>query len=55
MLFHYEEMNYKEIEQITGWPESTVKSNLFRARKMLKEQLEKYQDLNRQRFENAIR
>lgn len=54
-LFHYEEMNYKEIEQITGWPESTVKSNLFRARKLLKEQLEKYKQQNQLRLEKTIR
>ena len=40
-LFHLEEFSYKEIEQITGMPEGTIKSYLSRARKMLKEKLEK--------------
>ena len=38
-LYHKEEMSYAEITQITGLPEGTVKSYLFRARKTLKEQL----------------
>jgi RNA polymerase sigma factor (sigma-70 family) len=36
-LYHKEEMSYTEITQITGLPEGTVKSYLFRARKTLKE------------------
>ncbi len=40
-LFHLEEFSYKEIEQITGMPEGTIKSYLSRARNMLKEKLEK--------------
>ncbi len=36
-LFHLNEFNYKEIYEITGWPEGTVKSYLFRARKLLKD------------------
>jgi RNA polymerase sigma-70 factor (ECF subfamily) len=32
-------MSYEELTQITGLPEGTVKSHLFRARKMLKENL----------------
>lgn len=39
MLFHIEELTYAEIGKITGMPEGTVKSHLFRARKMLKENL----------------
>jgi len=39
-LYHLEEKNYKEIEEITGFPEGTVKSYLFRGRKLLKEKLE---------------
>jgi len=39
VLFHQEGFSYHEIAEITGMPESSVKSNLFRARKMLKEQL----------------
>ncbi len=40
-LFHLEEFSYKEIEEITGMPEGTIKSYLSRARKILKEKLEK--------------
>ena len=40
-LFHLEEFSYKEIEQITEMPEGTIKSYLSRARKLLKEKLEK--------------
>jgi RNA polymerase sigma factor (sigma-70 family) len=40
-LFHLEEFSYKEIEEITGMPEGTVKSYLSRARNLLKEKLEK--------------
>jgi RNA polymerase sigma factor (sigma-70 family) len=43
-LFHHESMSYEELSQVTGLPEGTVKSSLFRARKMLKEKLlSKYQ------------
>ena len=38
-LYHQEELSYEEMAQITGLPEGTVKSYLFRARKMLKENL----------------
>ncbi len=38
-LFHLEEFSYEEIEQITGMPEGTVKSYLFRAKALLKEKL----------------
>lgn len=41
-LYHLDEFSYQEIEQITGMPEGTVKSYLFRARKILKEKLEIY-------------
>lgn len=40
-LYHINEFNYKEIEEITGFPEGTVKNYLFRARKLLKEKVEK--------------
>ncbi len=39
-LYHLEEFSYREIEEITGMPEGTVKSYLSRARKILKEALE---------------
>ncbi len=41
-LFHLEEFSYKEIEKITGMPEGTIKSYLSRARKMLREKMEKF-------------
>lgn len=40
-LYHLEEMSYAEIGEISGMPEGTVKNYLFRARKLLKEKLEK--------------
>jgi RNA polymerase sigma factor (sigma-70 family) len=44
ILYHLDQMSYKEIGQITGLPEGTVKSHLFRARKLLKMRLtSKYQ------------
>jgi RNA polymerase sigma factor (sigma-70 family) len=39
-LFHLEEMSYPEIEEVTGMPIGTIKSYLFRARKLLKEKVE---------------
>lgn len=39
-LFYYEEMSIKEISQITGQKEPTVKSQLSRARTMLRTELE---------------
>ncbi|MCE7990547.1 MAG: sigma-70 family RNA polymerase sigma factor [Roseivirga sp.] len=41
-LYHIEEMTYPEIVEITGLPVGTVKNYLFRARKLLKEQLSKF-------------
>ncbi|MEO5996783.1 MAG: sigma-70 family RNA polymerase sigma factor [Chitinophagaceae bacterium] len=41
-LYHLYEFSYQEIEDITGMPDGTVKSYLFRARKLLKEKLEVY-------------
>ena len=38
-LFHYEELSYEEIARITGLPVGTVKNYLFRARKVLKDNL----------------
>jgi len=40
-LYHLEEFSYNEIEEITEMPEGTIKSYLSRARKLLKEKLEK--------------
>ncbi len=38
-LFHQQELSYEEISQVLKLPEGTVKSYLFRARKMLKKRL----------------
>ena len=38
-LYHNEELSYAEIVEITGLPEGTVKSYLYRARKSLRETL----------------
>ncbi len=38
-LYHLEEFSHSEIEQITGMPVGTIKSHLFRARKLLKDRL----------------
>ncbi|MFH1160133.1 MAG: sigma-70 family RNA polymerase sigma factor [bacterium] len=38
-LFYLEELSYKEIEEITGMPDGTVKSYLNRGRQMLREKL----------------
>jgi RNA polymerase sigma-70 factor (ECF subfamily) len=40
-MYHLEEMPYAEIAQICDMPEGTVKNYIFRARKLLKEKLEK--------------
>lgn len=40
-LYHLNEFSLAEINEITGIPEGTVKSYLFRARKLLKEKIEK--------------
>ncbi len=43
-LFHLQELSYDELAAITGLPPGTIKSYLFRARKMLKDNLaKKYQ------------
>ena len=41
-LYHLNELSYQEIGDITGMPEGTVKSYLFRARKLLKDKLKHY-------------
>ncbi|KEQ28222.1 RNA polymerase subunit sigma-24 [Pedobacter antarcticus 4BY] len=45
-LYHLNEFSLAEIKDITGIPEGTAKSYLFRARKLLKEKIEK--DLKRE-------
>jgi RNA polymerase sigma-70 factor (ECF subfamily) len=42
LLYHVEGMRYDEIGEITGMPEGTVKSYLFRARTLLKDKVIKY-------------
>jgi len=38
-MFHLQAMSYKEIAEVVDKPEGTIKSYLFRARKLLKERL----------------
>jgi RNA polymerase sigma-70 factor (ECF subfamily) len=39
-LFFFYERSYQEIEAITGFPVNTIKSHVFRAKKLLRERLE---------------
>jgi RNA polymerase sigma-70 factor (ECF subfamily) len=39
-LFFFYERSYQEIEAITGYPVNTIKSHVFRAKKLLRERLE---------------
>jgi len=41
-LYHLNEFSLEEVGEITGMPEGTIKSYLFRARKLLKEKVEVY-------------
>ncbi len=41
-LYHLNEFSGPEIEEITGMPQGTIKSYLFRARKLLKEKIKIY-------------
>lgn len=41
-LYHLEEFSIQEIHEATGMATGTIKSHLFRARKMLKEKMEDY-------------
>lgn len=45
-LYHLDEFSYQEIEQITGMPEGTIKSYLFRAKALLKVKLKCVVDEN---------
>lgn len=47
-LYHLNDFSCAEIQEITGIPEGTVKSHLFRARKLMKEKIEK--DLKNKRL-----
>jgi RNA polymerase sigma-70 factor (ECF subfamily) len=42
-LFFFYERSYQEIEAITGYPVNTVKSHVFRAKKLLREKLEDFE------------
>jgi RNA polymerase sigma-70 factor (ECF subfamily) len=42
-LFFFYERSYKEIEAITGFPVNTIKSHVFRAKKLLREKLKDFQ------------
>ena len=39
-LYFFYDFPYNELSVITGWPVNTVKSHIFRAKKMLKQKLE---------------
>ncbi|MDR3129980.1 MAG: sigma-70 family RNA polymerase sigma factor [Treponema sp.] len=41
-LFFFYDRSYQEIEAITGFPLNTIKSHVFRAKKLLKDKLEDY-------------
>ena len=43
-LFFFYDRSYQEIEVITGYPVNTIKSHVFRAKKMLREKLEGISD-----------
>lgn len=45
-LFFFYGRSLKEIEAITGFPENTVKSHVFRAKKLLRERLETYKNIS---------
>jgi RNA polymerase sigma-70 factor (ECF subfamily) len=38
-LFFFYDQSYQEIEAITGFPVNTIKSHVFRAKKLLREKL----------------
>ena len=39
-LFFFYDRSYQEIEAITGYPVNTIKSHVFRAKKLLRARLE---------------
>ncbi|MCL2067831.1 MAG: sigma-70 family RNA polymerase sigma factor [Treponema sp.] len=45
-MFFFYDLSYQEIEVITGIPVNTIKSHVFRAKKMLREKLE-FEDCHR--------
>ena len=44
-LFFFYDRSYGEIETITGYPVNTIKSHVFRAKKILREKLTSYVDI----------
>ena len=46
-LFFFYDRSYQEIEAITGYPVNTIKSHVFRAKKILREKLSCYAGLGR--------
>jgi RNA polymerase sigma-70 factor (ECF subfamily) len=42
-LFFFYDRSYQEIETITGFPVNTIKSHVFRAKKLLRDKLEDYE------------
>jgi RNA polymerase sigma-70 factor (ECF subfamily) len=44
-LFFFYERSYQEIEVITGYPVNTIKSHVFRAKKLLREKLEAHYEV----------
>ena len=46
-LFFFYDRSYQEIEAITGYPVNTIKSHVFRAKKILREKLSSYNGLGR--------
>ena len=44
-LFFFYDQSYNEIEDITGYPVNTIKSHVFRAKKILREKLSAYAGL----------
>ena len=47
-LFFFYDRSYQEIEAITGYPVNTVKSHVFRAKKILREKLADYSKFRRE-------
>ena len=41
-MYFYYDIPYQEISEITDFPVNTIKSHIFRAKKILKSKLEKY-------------
>jgi RNA polymerase sigma-70 factor (ECF subfamily) len=43
-LYFYYDLKYAEISEITGYPVNTIKSHVFRAKRMLREKLEEVRE-----------